>query len=279
MAQPGALDRFRASEQVAAAFSDAGVRTVVARDATTEPLREIGDTWLLAYPWTDGTPVTLSRLTVDQARTVGGMLGHLHRRNLAHSGVPRPSARAISAEQWRDLAQRSAGQPWSGPLTEALPLLLKLSADCAAAADTLREEPTLVSHRDLVAENVLWDATGASLIDWEAATWINPMVELVSAAIDWSGYIEGRSDRAIFEAVIHGYRDTAPYDAAKARQALPLSTASWLRWLAHNLSRASGTGEIDDAEQALGVSQTVASLRATAKVPVHQPLWRQWIGA
>ena len=232
---------------------------------------------MLAYPWTDGIPVALSRVTVDQAQTVGGILGHLHRRNLTHFGAPRPSARAVSAEQWRDLAQRSAGQPWSGQLTKALPLLLSLSADCVAAADALRGEPTLVSHRDLVAENVLWDATGASLIDWEAAAWINPMVELVSAAIDWSGYIEGRSDRAIFDAIVNGYREVAPFNAEKARQALPLSTGSWLRWLAYNLSRASGTGKVDDVEQALGVRQTVASLSATAKVPVHQPLWRQWL--
>ncbi len=269
-ARSGALDRFRASERVAAAFSAAGVRVVVARNAATDPLREVCGTWFLAYPWVEGASVGLSRVTVDHARAVGSILGRLHQRNLAHPDLPGPSRRSVSAEQWRESGARVS--PWSEQLDDAMPVVLALSADCVAAADALREEPTLVSHRDLVPQNVLWDAKDTWLIDWEGAAWTNPMVEPVSATIDWSGYMEGRTDQAIFEAVLDGYRAVAPFDAAKATQALPVSTASWLRWLAYSVSRASGESASGDEERALGVSQTFASLSALAKIPAHQPV-------
>ncbi len=278
-ARAGALDRFRASEQVAAAFSAAGVRAVVARDADAEPLRQVGRSWFLAYPWVEGTPVRLSRVTAEHARLVGGILGVLHQRNLVHGDLPHPGTRSISPEDWRALATRSEGQAWSAELNDAMPVLLALSAESTAAADALRESPTLVSHRDLVPENVIWDADGAWVIDWESAAWINPMVELVSAAIDWSGYIEGRSDRAIFDAVLDGYRAVAPLDAAEAALALPLSAASWLRWLAYNIGRALRESASDDHERSLGVSQTALSLRALSMLSRHQPLWRQWLAS
>jgi Ser/Thr protein kinase RdoA (MazF antagonist) len=182
----------------------------------------------------------------------------------------------ISADRWRDLAKTSEGQPWSTQLTEALPLLVSLSAEDEAATEDLRAEPTVVSHRDVVPENILWGPKASWLIDWEAAAWTNRMVELVSVAIDWSGYIEGRTDQRIFAAVLEGYRAIAPFDAAQALRAVPVSSGSWLRWLAYNITRAAGEASSDD-DRAVGLGQIGLSLRALAKVRAHRPLWQKWI--
>lgn len=276
VARPGALDRYRATERVAVAFRDAGIPAVVAHDALGDPLRELDGTWWVAYPWVDGEPVPLSEVTEDHARAVGALLGQLHRCNVSHAGVPRQITRATSADQWRDLGTRSVGQPWSKQLTDALPLVISLSAEYVAAAEELRTEPVVVSHRDVVSENILWGRKTKWLIDWEGAAWTNPFVELVAAAIDWSGYIEGRSDPQIFAAVLAGYRAVAPFDAAQALRAVPVSSGSWLRWLAYNISRA--LGEASSAEdQQVGLGQTLSSLRALGQVRAHQPEWRNWI--
>jgi len=133
-----------------------------------------------------------------------------------------------------------------------------------------------VSHRDVIPENILWGPNTTWLIDWEGAAWTNPFVELVSAAIDWSGYIEGRSDPLLFAALLAGYRAVAPFDPAQALRAIPVSSGSWLRWLAYNITRA--LGEASSAEdQQVGLEQTLSSLRAFGQVRAHQPEWRTWI--
>ena len=179
-------------------------------------------------------------------------------------------------EELPDLAKRSEGQPWSMTLAGALPLLLSLSAEDEAGTEDLRTEPTLVSHRDVVPENILWGPKASWLIDWEGAAWTNPMVELISAAIDWSGYIEGRTDQRIFAAVLEGYLAITPFDAAQALRAVSVSSGSWLRWLAYNITRATGDASSDD-DRAVGLGQIGSSLRALAQVRAHQPLWRKWI--
>lgn len=279
IARAGALDRYRASERVAVAFGQAGVRAVGALHVDDDPLRSVEGSWCLAYPWIDAQTIPLSSVTVDHAYAVGATLGHLHNRNIADPRLPGPNMRTLSTEQWQDLAKRSEGQPWSSQLSDALALLVSLSAASAAAAEALRGEPALVSHRDLVPENVLWNAETAWLIDWESAAWTNPMVELVAAAIDWSGFIEGRSARATFDAVLEGYRTVAPFHPASAARALPVSAASWLRWLAYSVTRALGETASGDADRAVGVDQTILCLEAVVKVPTHQPLWSEWIAS
>jgi len=47
-------DRYRGSQQIAAAFAASGLPAVAALDAVSEPLREVAGSWFLAFPWIDG---------------------------------------------------------------------------------------------------------------------------------------------------------------------------------------------------------------------------------
>lgn len=56
-----------------------------------------------------------------------------------------------------------------------------------------------MSHRDLDQKNVLWNTDNhPHLIDWESAGWTNPMVELVTMALNWGGIVSGQIDRDAF---------------------------------------------------------------------------------
>jgi len=171
---------------------------------------------------------------------------------------------------------RSQDQSFSAQLDELVPTLSALSAGASTAWSRLRLERRVVSHRDVVPENVLWDGTIPTLIDWESSAWTSPMAELVAAAIDWSGFIEGRSTADIFVAVLDGYRAVLPFVPAEALRALPASIASWLPWLDYSIRRALGEGA-DPEERALGAAQAESVLRAVERVPFHVQKWQDWI--
>jgi Ser/Thr protein kinase RdoA (MazF antagonist) len=275
-AREGAVDRFRASERVASAFRAGGVRAVVAVDASGDPLRQVDGSWYLAYPWTAGTTIELKEVTAQHARAIGATLATLHRRRLSDAGVPDRTTWTIAPDRWRDLARRSAGRSFSAQLHDALPTLATLSADASTAWSRLRLGPHVVSHRDVVPENVLWDGDTPTLVDWESSAWTSPVAELVAAAIDWSGFIEGRSASEIFLAVLDGYREHLSFATADVLTALPASAASWLSWLDYSIRRALGEAA-DPEEHALGATQATLVLRAIERIPRHLPMWQTWI--
>jgi len=273
---PRVLDRFRATEQIAATFAMAGIPAVVARDAETDPLREVDGSWFLAYPWIDGSTADLATVTVEQARTAGELIGRLHSRDLRHAGVPAVDWRSVSTEQWRALAGRSRGQPWATPLEGMLPPLIAMSDDYRAAAKALRDRPVLVSHRDVDHTNVLWRDGAAWLIDWEGTAWTNPMVELAGAAIAWSGFSDGRSDEAIFRAVLDGYQEAARLSVEDAIAALAAAIGGSLDWQEFSVRRALGEAFTEE-DREVGIAQTVSNLNALSKVAQHGPKWREWL--
>ncbi len=268
-------DRYRGSQQIAAAFAASGLPAVAALDAVSEPLREVAGSWFLAFPWIDGAWAHHSRLTVDQARTVGGLIAQMHLRDLEHPAPHPANWRSIPAEQWRSLAGRSAGQPWAAHLSEQLPELIEMSDEYRVAADALSDGPTVIGHRDLDLKNVLWDDRGPWLIDWDSAGRVHPLVELVTAAIDWSGFAGARTDRDLFVAVLDGYREHRPFGPDEAARALPAADV-YLRWLEFNIRRALGEAA-SPIDRAIGVAETVATLENLRAAYEHRPRWREWI--
>lgn len=273
---PRVLDRFRASEQIAATFAMAGIPAVVARDAETDPLREVEGRWFLVYPWIDGAAADLATVTVEQARTAGELIGRLHRRDLKHAGVPAVDWRSVSAEQWAALAERSRGQPWAAQLERMVPALIAMSDEYRAAAEALRHRPVLVSHRDVDQTNVLWRDDAAWLIDWEGTAWTNPMVELSGAAIAWSGFSDGRSDEAIFRAILDGYQKAARLSVEDAVAGLAAAIGGSLDWQEFSIRRALGEA-FSEEDRAVGVAQTVSNLDALSNVAQHSSKWREWL--
>jgi Ser/Thr protein kinase RdoA (MazF antagonist) len=165
---------------------------------------------------------------------------------------------------------------FSAQLDELVPTLVALSVDASTAWNMLRVGRRTVSHRDVVPENVLWNGEAPTLIDWESSAWTSPMAELVAAAIDWSGFIEGRSACDVFLAVLDGYRTVLSFAPADALGALPASAASWLPWLDYSIRRALSVGA-DLEERALGAAQASSVLRALESMPNHLPQWEAWI--
>lgn len=96
----------------------------------------------------------------------------------------------------------------------------------------------VVSHRDLVVKNVLWrPGKKPAVIDWESGGLVNPMWELVDAALNWCGQTSGHPDRARFQALISAYREVTPLDQTMFEPAFVGCLGARMEWLEFNMQR------------------------------------------
>ena len=130
------------------------------------------------------------------------------------------------------------------------------------------------SELRLTPEHVLWiERAFPWLIDWEAAGYINPAMELAETALRWAGLGHDAPSLEIVRAMRSGYRLAGPALATSARTALAGCAGSWLseleramlRSLDANLSaneRALALADVADAADRVDARPSLRSLSA-----------------
>lgn len=279
IARPGLPAEYARSERIAAALAARGIPAVAALDPGTGTVQRFGDATVLVYPWVAGRALADRAATPAQARRIGALLGQIHAAALIVPGLEPPSPEAFPREAWADLLARgeSSELPWAA---DAAALRAQLDAWSARSeeADARLARTLVVSHRDLDQKNVLWRDDGTPVaIDWEAAGLVNPGRELAGLALDWSGHAAGPPDRAIFDAVLAGYRAVGAVPSVPGRDALAGVLGNWLAWLRFNMARSLGDTNADPAERALGQREAATTLAILRQLDANFPTWADWL--
>jgi Ser/Thr protein kinase RdoA (MazF antagonist) len=198
-------------------------------------------------------------------RQIGAILGRIHRLSLDISNAGAPGRLADTAE-WCRLSEAvlAGNAPWASSLAAILPRIAEWESAGLRANLSLGEH-RVTSHGDLDQKNVLWSNNGHPwLIDWESAGPVQPAVEVIAAALDWSGQTACAPDRETFSAVLAAYRSVADLSAEGCRLALDVRLADWLSWLKANMERSMDIRRSKE-EQELGAreaAKTIATLRS-----------------
>jgi thiamine kinase-like enzyme len=112
------------------------------------------------------------------------------------------------------------------------------------------------SHRDLDMKNVIWDSENNPLIiDWESAGLINPLVDLIRLALDWSGEANGKADKNLFIEIFKTYTEAHSLDKNNIKDAFYSSIWDNLGWLEFNIKKALRAGDIDKNDFEIAYSQ------------------------
>lgn len=162
------------------------------------------------YEWIDGSALAAGYR--GRAEWLGRTLAALHGLDLAYD---------VPADPWYDTPptetdwDRLAAEPqWAQPVGSALPRVRALTALAEAADPDLA---TVFTHRDLRAQNVLVDARGPVLLDWEDAGPAVPARSLAGALWGWYESDSG-TDVGGLGATVRAYRGsggTAMIDGAE----------------------------------------------------------------
>jgi aminoglycoside phosphotransferase (APT) family kinase protein len=277
---PAGPQRLRYTEHVARAAADVGVPAVAARHRDGDPLVVLdGGTVALVFRYIVGER---GRPGSANAAEAGRMLAALHRADLpAPPGEqPDPLWAPVPAQDWSTLLDRLRHHT-SGPVRElaeavtaSLPVVLHWSMEYAGCRPRLDAAvPPVVSHADLSPGNTLWHGDRGYLIDWELAGWVQPQVELATAALDWSCAPGRKPSRAALEAFLHGYRaGGGRYEVTS--DAILGRAGRQLAWLRYNLQRL-----VDDPGLARLVPVATDALTMFLQYDTGHRDWSRWTGA
>jgi len=230
---------YESAEEIAFKFYKAGIPAVPSYQYKNQYVQEVDEKYFLIYPFIDGRLVAPERATIGQVSVIGDLLAKMH--NLEWVTVGDHSV-------YYDLYDDSHWQGLLGKLSDSvvdklMPNICYWNRQFKDAIPGLNER-LVVSHGDLHSLNIMWaNERSPYIIDWERAGLMNPLLELVSYAMEWSGVIPAARDFTKTEVAFKSYIKSS--GQTFSREAIEQSFYAWighyiLGWTEINLRRMLG---------------------------------------
>ncbi len=228
------------SEQVTSLMSKNNIPAITALNHNNCPLQIIDDTKLLVFNWIEGQTLTLAPATSQQANIMGKLFAKMHLLNLQLPDSNVSTRHEIGLTKWQELLLLAAEKKLN--LSDHLRFTIEKLLHWENLYQTSHlklQQHEIISHRDLNPKNVIWiNDTAPCIIDWEWAGLVNPTMELISAAYEWSGLLINEFDANTFIAFISAYYQAGAKMINDPLDALHNSLGKWLEWLAFNIELA-----------------------------------------
>ncbi len=270
---------YRLSEHIAEAMAAHGIPAVAALTCDGDPVQEIEGSTVMVYRWIEGKTLSSEAVEPEYARQIGTLLGHMHALNLQFPELPQPEWEHVHDDDWDLLTVHAydAGIPWATPVRAVMHRLVEWSRLSEQAGERL-SQTYVASHRDPGQKNVIWQNEHTPwLIDWEAAGLVNPTMELVSGALDWSGLAGGVLREDTFAAMMESYVNAGGIVRDAGIDALHGVMGIWLGWLVFNMRRSLGESIIDEEERQLGIRETPLAIARLRTLAHYAEQWARWI--
>ncbi len=269
MKRPTALNNMVLSERIATALRNA-VPVVHAIEWNGQIVHLFREKYYMIYPWVEGKSVFPPHITLDHCAIMGDMLGRIHKENVKIKGVCQTAEDELHLD-W----ERIQKEEWLSFLFPEQHLLEKWQR---AANDSTRllSAHQVISHRDLDPKNVLWQGKQPLLIDWEAAGYVNPYLELMETAYYWADDGHESLNKGLFKAFVAAYRRHIPLIYADWKAVQGACFQGLLGWLYYNIKRGCGLDTVDEEDKELGrqqVKDTLVSLKALEKKHLLAEQW------
>lgn len=233
------------SENIANYFAQLGLPAVAALKMNDRFVHEFEGVFYIIYPAISGELLKAREIRPSHAKIVGDIFADLHAVGTQIVEKKKPIYLFHSPEEWKELGALSGEFVDTFLLQKILAWNYTYSSHFLAA-----EKEVIVSHRDLHYGNLLWDNQGAPhIIDWESAGSIDPAMEIVGFALEWSGILAGQFNQEIFRSMLRAYKKTSKRQINHIKRAF----YGWLGhcvlgWLFFNLKRALGLLSSEAAE-------------------------------
>ena len=212
---------------------------------------------VLVHRWVDGDPVPIDRpVSADLAGQVGGLLARIHALDVewTHVSIEDPMP---TEEEWRELADRAGGQPWSDELVAAVPVLAAIGAFVDAVG---QPEPIVLTHRDVGQKNLLVRHGRPILLDWETTGKMPLAAELGSTALTLAtGRDLDSLDPTVFRATLDGYVDAGGHLPEPGTHWFADHLSGWTWFLRWNVERCLPGTELPSGPDLAVTHETVRS--------------------
>ena len=254
---------YELTEEIATRFAKRGIPAISALKSQDKHLLEIEGTYFLVYPWVNAIAIASKVISEAHALKIAEILAQIHQINLA---VPRPEdcpSEPYTTECLLNTIRKAEEFqcPFAADLRVHEQDLIAIKDAYVRSVEPLKQH-VVMTHGDLDQKNVLWDEHNQPiLIDWEAATFVNPTYDLINTALNWCGIITEQFDQALFVRMIEAYETAGGVIHYALLSAAFDGACGWIHWMVYNIERACVLGESE--QKTIGieqVNQTLATL-------------------
>lgn len=277
MSRAGVLSNYLLSERIAAAAASAGIPAVLAKTVNNDIITQVSGVDVMLFNWIDGTVITPADCRREHASIIGALLHKIH--NLKFEEQHSPLWTSFGQDYLRELIDDGlrTATPWAQQIDAGFNDLLEWNHQYQQASQMLNDSQCF-SHRDLNPKNVVWkDGLHPHIIDWEAAGSTNPTMELLDAALSWSGIDTGHVNKEIFMTMLGSYQKAGGTKLTHVKEAFYGRMGSMLEWLEYNMRRSLHKDIFGEPEQQLGNEQVLLTFSSLKEMSANIDEWMEWI--
>lgn len=271
MHREGLRDEMETSEANARKFKAVGIPAITAILIDEKAICSIDNKDYMIYKWCEGHVLSSAQVRFDEGIKIAKILAKIHGANLESDKVKKTEYYSFSDDDLKRIAQKATEQKasFADILNRNLDKILQWNKEYLNSAKELQKN-TVLSHGDLDPKNVIWSKDNeCHIIDWESTQYVNPMQEILSVALDWSGATDQNFDKNIFIGILSEYQKSIKnpanylikFSAKEFKDAYWGVIGNWLAWLEYNIKRAVGEKADNKKEQALGTIETSKTLK------------------
>ena len=279
MQRKTAMNNFIFSDRVSRIAFESGINTVPAILSNGSSIHKIDSQFYLVFPWINGYTLGQNIVDIVKCRTIGKELAKIHAIDFSSIYGDNMNNVATSKTDWNKYfdGERELNQVKNSEFIKSLDVLSNIEERTNIAVKRLQDN-LVISHRDLDPKNVLWNENNESIIiDWDAAGYINPSMELVEVALYWSGTDSGTPSKEALSEVVISYIENGGIINGDFEDILFSVFKSKLVWLEYNVKRSLGIECNSREEQKLGIQESENTMQSIVNHFKLIPILLKWL--
>ena len=234
------FERITFAEKVSKIAEENGVFVERALEFEDKIIHEIDEDYYMIFNWNYGSHLQQPEDVTDEiCNTIGELLAKIH--NLDFSKIEAEKSKETETRiiDWQHYANVAKNQNkyYYKDLVENIEILYEINKKTNEALEYAKNN-LIISHRDLIKKNIMWNNNIPTVIDWESSGYVNPTVELVQVCWNWANGDVGKFEFEKFGIIVNSYlQHVKKYKKEDMKKLIYANLWEAIEWLEYNLKR------------------------------------------
>ena len=233
------FERITFAEKVSKIAEENGVFVERALEFEDKIIHEIDEDYYMIFNWNYGSHLQPEDVTDEICNTIGELLAKIH--NLDFSKIEAEKSKETETRiiDWQHYANIAKNQNkyYYKDLVENIEILYEINKKTNEALEYAKNN-LIISHRDLIKKNIMWNNNIPTVIDWESSGYVNPTVELVQVCWNWANGDVGKFEFEKFGIIVNSYlQNVKNYKKEDMKKLIYANLWEAIEWLEYNLKR------------------------------------------
>ncbi|CDE10656.1 aminoglycoside phosphotransferase [Clostridium sp. CAG:354] len=233
------FERIIFAEKVARIAEENGILVVRALEFENKIIHKIDGDYYMIFNWNYGSHIQPEDVTDEICNIIGELLAKIHNLDFSKIEAEKSKEMQIRTIDWNSLAKiaKEQNKYYYKDLVENIEILYEINKKTNEALEYAKSN-LIISHRDLIKKNILWNNNIPTVIDWESSGYVNPTVELVQVCWNWANGDVGKFEFEKFEIIVNSYlQNIKNYKKEDMKKLIYANLWEAIEWLEYNLKR------------------------------------------